>query len=81
LLDHIDRVVYANDRVALYGSVPVDLPSSETPQQPGDRTTRIDFCAEGALSRKPQVGNRIPRSAAQARTDHSRVEALVERGR
>jgi site-specific DNA recombinase len=70
LLDHIGRVVYANDRVALFGSVPVHLPSREMPQQPGDRTTTIGFCVEGTLSRKPQVGNRIPRCAAQARTDH-----------
>jgi hypothetical protein len=43
LLDHIDRVVYGNDRVVLYGSVPVN---------------------------QPRVGNRTPRCAPQARTDH-----------
>ena len=59
LLDHIDKVVYANDRIALYGSMPVDLPSDEAPGQPTERT-KIGFCIEGILNRKIRVGNRVP---------------------
>ena len=34
LLDHVDRVVYANDRIALYGSVPVNLASASAALKP-----------------------------------------------
>jgi site-specific DNA recombinase len=60
LLDHINRAVYANDRVALYGTVPVNLPSREAPGQLDGRS-KIPFCIEGTLARKPRVGNRTRR--------------------
>jgi len=69
LVDHVIKVVYGNDRVALYGSVAVNLRPGETPGQRGD-TSKIGFCIEGTLSRKPRVGNRIPRCAAQLRIDN-----------
>jgi len=69
LVDHVIKVVYGNDRVALYGSVAVNLGPGETPGQRGD-TSKIGFCIEGTLSRKPRVGNRIPRCAAQLRIDN-----------
>ena len=59
LLDHIGRVVYANDRVALSGSIPVHGLPSESKQ--GD-TSKIGFCVEGALTRLPR-----PSSTASAR--------------
>lgn len=70
LLDHIDRVVYANDRTVLYGSVPVIPPSRETPGQPGERP-KIGFCIEGTISRKHRIGNRTPRCHARQGTESS----------
>jgi DNA invertase Pin-like site-specific DNA recombinase len=61
LLDHLDRVVYANDRLALYGSVLVNFKSREVHGQPSDRS-KIRFSIESTLSRKPQVSSRSHRA-------------------
>jgi DNA invertase Pin-like site-specific DNA recombinase len=61
LLDHVDRVVYANDHVALHGALPVNVPARAGPEQPSDRS-KIGFCIEGTLDRKPQVNIRCHRT-------------------
>jgi hypothetical protein len=61
LLGHIDRVVYANDHVALHGALPVNVPARAGPEQSTDRS-KIGFCIEGTLDRKPQVNIRCHRT-------------------
>ena len=61
LLDHIARVVYANDRIALHGAVPVNVPARDAPEQPSERS-KIGFSIEGTLNRKPQVSSRSHRA-------------------
>ena len=43
LLDHIDKVVFSNDRVELHGSVPVRVSASEAATDEAD-DSKIDFC-------------------------------------
>jgi hypothetical protein len=66
LLDHIDRVVYANDRVALCGSIPVDLRSSVKPGELGV-VSSIGFRIEDALPRERRRGQHAAIVASRAR--------------
>jgi hypothetical protein len=61
VLDHIEKIVFTNDHVAVYGSVPVKLPMHEASNHSGE-TTNIGFSIDGFVDR---IG--LSRSVTQTR--------------
>jgi hypothetical protein len=57
LLDHIDKVVFSNDRIELHGSVPVRMSANEATADEAD-DSKIDFCIEDRITRSDWLASR-----------------------
>ena len=57
MLDHIDKVVFSNERIELHGSVPVRVSANEAAPDKAD-AGKIEFCIEDRITRSDWLASR-----------------------
>ena len=76
VLDNIEKIVCTNDRVAIYGSMPVKLRGREASDHPGE-TTNMGFCIDGFVDRRRLAG--VSDTQAIAAHESPRTTMLYDR--
>lgn len=60
-LDYVEKIVFTNDKVQLYGSVPVKLKAYDDRDQP-TQLAKIEFCIKGEIPREATRGRKNRKS-------------------